>query len=159
VVKWISIVGYVAVSAGVFLGFYYLGEDVEKSLAIVTVMTAGVEGVLGFVRHYFFYKSDMKRLGWETDRPDWVWEVGFANLGFGAMALLTVVAGWGVKAQAAVLLGYSLYLFQAAMLHLYRYLTDETRSPARLWRAVMLTLVIVVMMAFFAIYALLAQGG
>jgi hypothetical protein len=155
-VKWISIAGYVLVSVGIFLGFYYLGQDVERSLAIVTVMTVGVEGVLGFVRHYFFYKADAKRLGWETDRPDWMWEVGFANLGFGAMGLLAVAAGWGVKAQALVLLGYSLYLFQAAMLHLYRYLTDEKRSPARLWRAVVLTLVIVGMMTFFAIYALLA---
>jgi len=155
-VKWISIAGYIAVSVGVFLGFYYLGHHVEKSLAIVTVMTAGVEGVLGFVRHFFFYKADAKRLGWETDRPDWMWEVGFANLGFGAMALLAVIADWGVHAQALVLLGYALYLFQAAMLHLYRYITDEKRSPARLWRAVMLTLLIVAMMTFFAIYALLA---
>ena len=155
-VKWISIVGWIAVSVGVFVGFYYLGHDPERSLAIVTVMTVGVEGVLGFVRHYFFYKADAKRLGWETDRPDWMWEVGFANLGFGAMALLAVIADCGVQAQALVLLGYSLYLFQAAMLHLYRYLTDETRSPARLWRAVMLTLLIVGMMTFFAVYALLA---
>ncbi len=154
-VKWISIVGYVAVSVGIFLGFYYLWDDPGKALAIVTVLTVGVEGVLGFVRHYFFYKQDAKRLGWETDRPDWMWEVGFANLGFGAMALLAVFADFGVKAQALVLLGYALYLFQAAMLHLYRYLTDETRSPARLWRVVMLTLLLVAMMAFFAIYALL----
>jgi len=119
-------------------------------------MTVGVEGVLGFVRHFFFYKADARRLGWETDRPDWMWEVGFANLGFGAMGLLAVIADWGVQAQALALLGYSLYLFQAAMLHLYRYFTDETRSPARLWRAVMLTLLIVAMMTFFAIYALLA---
>ena len=55
-----------------------------------------------------------------------------------------------------MLLGYSLYLFQAAMLHLYRYLTDETRSRARLYRAVLLTLVMVGMMTFFAVYALLA---
>ena len=155
-VKWISIVGWVVVGVGVFLGFYYLGHDVNKSLAIVTVMTVGVEGVIGFIRHYIFYKADAKRLGWETDRPDWMWEVGFANLGFGAMGLLAVIAGWGVHAKALVLLGYSLYLFQAAMLHLYRYLTDETRSPARLWRAVMLTLLIVAMMTFFAVYALVA---
>jgi hypothetical protein len=156
VVKWISILGYVAVTVGVFFGFYYLGADMERSLAIVTVMTVGIEGLLGFVRHFFLYKADMKRLGWETDRPDWMWEVGFANLGFGAMALLAVIADWGVKAQALVLLGYSLYLFQAAMLHLYRYLTDEKRSPARLWRAVMLTLLIVGMMTFFAVHALVA---
>ena len=154
-VKWISIVGWVAVGVGIFLGFYYLWDDMEKALAIVTVMTAGVEGVTGFVRHFFLYKADMKRLGWETDRPDWMWEVGFANLGFGLMALLAVFVGFGVKAQALVLLGYALYLFQAAMLHLYRYLTDETRSRARLYRAVLLTLVMVGMMTFFAVYALL----
>ncbi len=84
-----------------------------------------------------------------------MWEVGFANLAFGFMALLAVFAGWGVKAQALVLLGYALYLFQAAMLHLYRYLTDATRSRARLYRAVLLTLVMVGMMTFFAVYALL----
>ena len=55
-----------------------------------------------------------------------------------------------------VLLGYALYLFQAAMLHLYRYLTDEVRSRARLYRAVMMTLIIVAMMTFVAAYALLA---
>ena len=155
-VKWIGIVGWVVVGVGIFLGFYYLGEDVEKSLAIVTVLSAGFEGVTGWVRHYLFWRQDSKRLGWETDRPDWMWEVGFANLAFGFMALLAVFAGWGVKAQALVLLGYALYLFQAAMLHLYRYLTDETRSRARLYRAVLLTLVMVGMMTFFAVYALLA---
>jgi hypothetical protein len=144
------------VSVGVFLGFYYVWDDVEKALAIVTVLTAGFEGVTGFIRHYLFWKQDSKRLGWETDRPDWMWEVGFANFGFGFMALLAVFAGFGIKAQALVLLGYALYLFQAAMLHLYRYLTDEVRSRARLYRAVLLTLVMVGMMTFFAVYALLA---
>jgi hypothetical protein len=72
------------------------------------------------------------------------------------VALLAVFADWGVKAQALVLLGYALYLFQAAMLHLYCYLRDEVRSRARLYRAVLLTLVMVAMMTFFAISALLA---
>ena len=155
-VKWIGIGGWIAAGIGVFFGFFYLGADPAKSLAIVTVMTAGVEGITGWVRHYIFSEQDAKRLGWETDRPDWMWEVGFANLAFGFMALLAVSADWGVKAQALVLLGYALYLVQAAMLHLYRYLTDEVRSRARLYRAVMMTLIIVAMMTFFAVYALLA---
>ena len=154
-VKWIGIAGWIGVGVGIFFGFLFLGEHPERALAIVTVMTVGLEGVTGFVRHYFFYKQDAKRLGWETDRPDWMWEVGFANLAFGCMALLAVFAGWGVKAQALVLLGYALYLFQAAMLHLYRYLTDEARSRVRLYRAVLMTLLIVVMMTFFALYVLL----
>ena len=155
-VKWISIVRKVVAGVGVFFGFYYLGDDPQKSLAIVTVTTVGVVGVLGFVNHVVFHKEDAARLGLETDRPDWMWEVGYANLAFGFMGLLAVLADWGTHAQALILLGYSLYLLQAAMLHTYRYFTDERRSPARLWRGVVPTLVLVGMMTFFAIYALLA---
>jgi hypothetical protein len=66
-----------------------------------------------------------------------------------------VLAGWGAHAQALALLGYSLYLFQAAVPHTYRFLTDERRSAARLWRGVIPTLVLVGMMTFFAVYTLL----
>lgn len=155
-VKWISLAGKIVAGAGIFFGFYYLGADPQKSLAIVTFTAVGVVGVLAFVNHFIFHKEDAKRLEWETDRPDWMWEVGFANLGFGVMGLLAVLADWGTHAQALALLGYSLYLFQAALLHAYRYFTDEKRSAARLWRGVILTLVLVGMMTFFAVYALLA---
>ena len=155
-VKWISLAGKIVASAGIFFGFYYLGTDPQRSLALVTFTAVGVVGVLAFVCHFIFHKEDAKRLEWETDRPDWMWEVGFANLAFGVMGLLAVVADWGTHAQALALLGYSLYLFQAALLHTYRYFTDEKRSAARLWQGVILTLVLVGMMTFFAVYALLA---
>ena len=155
-VKWISIAGKVIAGIGIFIGFYYLGSDPQRSLAIVTLTAVGVVGVLACVCHFIFHEEDAKRLDWETDRPDWMWEVGFANLAFGVMGLLSVLAAWGTHAQAIVLLGYSLYLLQAALLHLYRYVTDEKRSPARLWRGVVLTLVLVGMMTAFAIVALLA---
>ena len=154
--KWISIARIAAVSVGIFLGFYYLGSDVARSLAIVTVTTVGIVGVLAFVGHFIFHKTDAARLGWKTDRPDWMWEVGFANLAFGLMGFLAVFADWGVHAQALALLGYSFYLFQAAMLHLYRYLTDEVRSRFRLYRAVLLTLPYAAMMTFFAVNSLVA---
>jgi hypothetical protein len=112
--------------------------------------------MLAFVRHVLFHKSDAARLGWETDRPDWMFEVGFANLAFGFMGFLAVFAKWGTQAQAVVLLGYALYLFQAAMLHGYRYFADAKRSPARLWRSVLATLLYAGLMTFFAVYALLA---
>jgi hypothetical protein len=51
-VKWIGIAGWIAVSIGVLLGFYYLGEDPAKSLAVVTVLTAGFEGMTGWVRQW-----------------------------------------------------------------------------------------------------------
>jgi len=79
----------------------------------------------------------------------------FSNLAFGLMAFLAVFASWGTPAQVVVLLGYAFYLFQAAMLHAYRYFTDAERSRARLWRSVIATLLYAAMMAFFAVYALL----
>jgi len=157
-VKWISLAGKAVAAVGIFFGFYYLGAEPQTSLAIVTATSVGVVGVLAFVCHVIFHKEDAARLGWETDRPDWMWEVGYANLAFGFMGLLAVFAGWGTYAQSLVLLGYSLYLLQAAALHTYRYVTDEKRSPARLWRGVIPTVVLVAMMAFFAAYALATAG-
>ena len=153
--RWISIASMVIGGAGIFMGFYYLGSAPLTSLSIVTATTVGIVGVLAFVRHVVFHKSDAERLGWQTDRPDWMFEVGFANLAFGLMALLAVFAGWGTQAQVVVLLGYAFYLFQAAMLHAYRYFTDAQRSQARLWRSVIATLLFAGMMAFFGVYALL----
>ena len=151
-ISWISmIIGFV----GIFFGFYFLSGNPLTSLAIVTVTTAGIAGVLAFIRHVIFHKEDAKRLGWETERPDWMFEVGFANLAFGVMGILTVALSWGAYAQVIVLIGYALYLFQAAILHGYRFFTDAEKSPARLWRSFLGTLLYVGMMTFFAVYVLM----
>ena len=151
----ISIISMLVGAVGIFFGFYYyFSGDLLTSVAIVTVTTVGIVGILAFVRHVIFHRSDAQRLGWETDRPDWMFEVGFANLAFGFMGVLSVLAQWGLRAQALVLFGYGLYLFQAASLHGYRYFTDEKKSPARLWRSTMATLLYVVMMVFFAFASL-----
>ena len=147
----LSIVSMLAGTAGIFFGFYYLGEQPLLALKLVTLSTVGIVGVLAFVRHFIFYKSDMKRLGWETDRPDWMFEVGFANLGFGAMGLISALTNLGKAAMIVALAGYAIYLFQASMLHGYRYFTDATKSPARLWRSCLATLLYAVMMGFFVL--------
>lgn len=150
----ISYIGMMVGSIGIFLGFYYLTSNPDLSLGLVTLTTVGIVGILGFVRHVIFYKSDAKRLGWETDRPDWMFEVGFANLAFGLMGVLSVVGNQVPHTQAFVLLGYAVYLLQAAALHGYRYFTDTRKSPARLWRSCIATLLYAGGMAFFAIGAL-----
>lgn len=150
----IGYLGMIVGAIGIFWGFYYLGDSPTTALRIVTVTTVGVVGVLAFVRHVIFHKSDAKRLGWETERPDWMFEVGFANLAFGCMGLLSVLAAWGVQAQVVALLGYAIYLFQASILHGYRYFTDEPKSAARLWRSCIPTLLYAGMMTFFALAAL-----
>ena len=154
--KWISLASMAIGAVGIFLGFYYLGSAPLTALRIVTATTVGIVGILAFVRHVIFHKSDAERLGWQTDRPDWMFEVGFANLAFGFMGLLALVPGLGKEAQIVILLGYALYLVQAALLHGFRYFTDAVRSPARLWRSTIATLLYAGMMIFFALYALFA---
>jgi hypothetical protein len=152
---FINTVGMLVGAIGIALGSYYLPIKPDMALGITVVTTVGIVGVLAFVRHVIFHKSDAKRLGWETERPDWMFEVGFANLAFGFVGFLTVLGGWGTRAQVVVLLGYALYLAQAAMLHGYRHFTDAKKSPARLWRSCLATLLYAGMMIFFALDALL----
>lgn len=153
--KLLGISGTIIGAIGIFMGFYYLGEKEELALAIVTITTVGIVGTLAFVRHVVFHKSDAKRLGWETDRPDWMFEVGFANLAFAAIGFFSVLTAMGPKPQSLVLLGYAVYLLQAAILHGYRYFTDKEKSAARLWRSFLSTLLYALMMSFFALSALL----
>jgi hypothetical protein len=152
-----GVIGYVGMligSIGIFFGFYFLTSNPGASLRLVTLMTVGIVGVLGFVRHVIFHKSDAKRLGWETDRPDWMFEVGFANLAFGVIGILSVLGDQIPKTQAVVLLGYAIYLFQVSALHGFRYFTDSRKSPARLWRSCIATLLYAATMTFFAVRTL-----
>ena len=153
----VTILSMLPGAVGIYLGFYYLSAEPKTALAIVTATTVGITGIMAFIRHVIFHKSDARRLGWETDRPDWMFEVGFANLAFGVMGVLPVFLHWGAKSQALVLLGYALYLFQASLLHGYRYFTDEKKMPARLWRSCLATLLYAGMMAFFACYAIVSS--
>ena len=143
--------GGMAVGAvGIFLGFFFLSSAPLLALALVTGTCVGVVGVLAFLRHVVFHRADAARMGWQTERPDWQFEVGFANLAFGLPGLLVALFLPSYPAFFVLLLGYALYLAQAAALHLYRYLTDAKRDPARLWRSVVGTSAFAVLMLVFA---------
>lgn len=157
--KWLGLSGMFVGSVGIFFGFYYLGENPQLSLEIMTITTVGIVGVLAFVRHFIFHKADAERMGWETDRPEWAYEVGFANLAFGVMGFLAVLLRLGVQAQALVLLGYAIYLAQAAMLHGYEYIKADHKSAEKLWRIVIGTASFSAMMLFFSLYALIGWGA
>jgi uncharacterized membrane protein YfcA len=150
--KAISLISMVTGTIGIFIGFYLLDNHPEIALKIVTVTTVGIVGLLAFIRHVIFHKSDSKRLGWETDRPDWMFEVGFANLAFGSIGFIAAFTDWGTQPQILTLLGYSIYLYQAALLHLYRYIVTEKKASARLKQSVIPTLLYAGMMTFFAFY-------
>ncbi len=127
------ILTYVAGGAGVAVAFYYLGSDSKRALTAVTLAYA-VIGLVGWVRHVLVWQEDAKRLdaaGQAT--PFFQWETGFANGGFAIAGLMAVVFGWGVAAMAVAVLGYALYLLQAALLNGHRYFSGQSRTPARLW--------------------------
>ncbi|MBA4393493.1 MAG: hypothetical protein C0407_08055 [Desulfobacca sp.] len=155
-----AIIGYISMligTVGIFFGFFYLSHHPNLSIQIITFCTVGIVGILAFVRHFIFQKSDAKRLGWETDRPEWVFEVGFANLAFGIIGILTSYWYYSAQTQAVIVLGYAIYLLQAGLLHGYIYFTDGKKSAARLWRSCAATLLYSGMMSFFALRILLFQ--
>lgn len=143
--------GMVIGSFGIFFGFYYLGHEPALSIRIVSVSTVGIVGGLAFVRHFIFHKSDAKRLGWETERPEFGYEVGFANLAFAVIALWSGLQNHSKQTQSVIVIGYAIYLLQAGLLHGYLYLTDGKKSAARLWRSCLATLLFAGMMSFLAI--------
>ena len=154
--RWLSLGSMAMAAVGIFVGFYFwFGNDQKLALAIVTTVTVGVVGLLAFLRHFVFHKADAARMGWETDRPEWAYEVGFANLAFGVMGLVSVAA-LGVQAQALALLGYAVYLAQAAALHGYQYAHSKQRSVDKLWRVVIGTASFAAVMAFFAVASLVS---
>jgi hypothetical protein len=90
--------------------------------------------------------------------PFFQWEVGFANGAFAIAGLLAVVLDWGVGAMAAVVLGYAMYLLQAAFLNGRRYFSGQSRTTARLWGSFIGNSVLAVMVGVIAFWALSDAG-
>ncbi len=149
----LSYLGMAIGALGLFAGYYVLDAQPDKALRLVTLSAVGVVGVLAFLRHVVFHQDDAKRMGWETERPDWAYEVGFANLAFGGVALVSSLGTLPSKALAVSLLSYGLYLAQAGLLHGYRYFTDPVKSPARLWRSCATTLLYAGNLIYFGLLA------
>jgi len=146
----ITILGYVASAAGLFLGFYYYFEqDYPTAIRFVTMIAVGVVGLLAFIRHVIFHKSDAKRLGMETANPDWQFEVGFANLAVGAAALIVNLANWGNGANPAIILIFAIYLLCVAIFHICRSFGKGKVNVVRLLRGGVISLVFSLMLFFF----------
>ena len=131
--------------------------DAASALAVVTPTAVGLVGLLAFVRHFLFHQSDAKRLGWESNRAEFQYEVGFANLAFALVAFMAYFGGWGVAAQVAVVLGYGLYLLQTALLHTWQSMHGEGRLR-RLLRSALPALVFSLLIIYLAVEAMIQAG-
>ena len=114
---------------GFWNGFNSIGSgDVESATQWVSAWAVGGVGLLSFVRHAVFHRSDALRMGWDYgERNDFQLEVGFANLAWGAVAITGVYQRWDNQALGALALVVGIYMLQAAVLHLLK--LKEAKNP------------------------------
>jgi hypothetical protein len=157
-IAWVlHILELIAGVFGVGVGLSRL-PDAASALAVVTPTAVGLVGLLAFVRHFVFHESDAKRLGWESStRPEFQYEVGFANLAFALVAFLAYFGAWAVAAQVAVVLGYGLYLLQAALLRAWQSVRGEGRLR-RLLQSALPALIFSLLMIYLAVNAMIQAG-
>ena len=152
----ISITRYCVIGAGVALAYYmyFHWRDARIALEIILLSCVAFNGLISFVSHVIFHKSDAKRLGMETANPGFQYEVGFANLAIGLAALVAFFGAWGVIANTIIVLCYTLYILQSVIFHLVRYTTGENRSPGYIWGSIFFGALYAGNMLFFVIAAM-----
>ena len=106
---------------GLFFGLNALSNgQIASAVQWVALWSVGGVGLLSFVRHAVFHRSDAVRMGWDLGkRNDFQLEVGFANLAWGVVALIAAWLDWGTMVLASLILVFGLYMLQAAVLHLF----------------------------------------
>ena len=114
----------IATMAGVFLAILLYFSDRQLSVRTAAFFLVGLVGVLSFVRHSVFYRSDQARMGWFQDRPEFQIEVGFGNLAVAVPALAASLLDWGPLACGMMLLAYGIYIICGLGLHIRNAATD-----------------------------------
>ena len=114
---------------GLFFGLNALSAgQIPSALRWVALWSVGGVGLLSFVRHAVFHRSDAVRMGWDLGRRnDFQIEVGFANLAWGVVAIVASCLNWGTKSLGCLILVFGIYMLQAAVLHLL----ESARNPRR----------------------------
>ena len=122
--------------AGIFLGIFFVFVDSALSVRIAAATLVGAVGIISFVRHSVYYRSDQARMGWQQDHPEFQIEVGYANLAIGIWALAAAAYG-SPLACGLVLAIYGTYLLCTIVLHALgaRY-ENSLRHPADRQRAI-----------------------
>jgi hypothetical protein len=135
---------------GIFFGYYELsGGNRDAALDTITINAVGIVGLLSFAGHLLFHKSDARRLGWESDKPYYQYEVGFAHLAFALMAFFTYFGNWDLSAKVLTILGYTIYLLQIGILYTWRCFSEHRVFSRYFLRHAISTLVYVGLMFYF----------
>ena len=108
--KYLMLATYLIGGLGIAIGYSTVYDD-PPSLTLAALLGAGIPGVLSWLRHSVFHRSDAKRMGWDLGvRNGFQIETGVANLAWGVMAILAVAFDWGIVAEGASILVFGLYL-------------------------------------------------
>lgn len=106
ILMWLT---YLVGGVGYLIGTYTLNAD-PPSLSIAALLAVTATGILSFIRHAIFNRSDAVRGGWNYGvRNNFQIEVGLANLAWGLFALLAVLFGWGLVAVSSSFIISGLY--------------------------------------------------
>lgn len=135
---------YVIGGIGAVIGFYTISLD-PPSLTIAAVLSVGVTGILSFLRHGVYNRSDAVRGGWDYGtRNNFQVEVGLANLAWGLFAIAAVIFGWGLMAlSASFLISGAYFAFVTLFVIVTSDLKDRKIGPLigiASWAAVMIIL-------------------
>ena len=148
---------------GIFFGIYMLFVDVDIALRLIAAVLVGIVGILSFLRHSVWYKSDQVRKGWYQEHPEYQLEVGYANLAFGIWGLIIPLMNWGSLACGVIIGTYATYLLCTLFLHAYEaFWGEDLHRPehrARARHSVISTGAFVVFLYAFAIIALVHAGA
>ncbi len=146
----IAILRIVTGTIGLLFGYYeFFDNNLESALDIITVTAVGIVGLLSFVGHLIFHKSDARRLGWESSTPYYQYEVGFAHLAFSLAAFFTFFGNWGFAAKILAILAYALYLLQVGILYTWRCFSENRIFTHYFLRHAIATLIYVGLMIYF----------
>lgn len=106
------------VLGGAALGVSFGVQDRTGSAYWLAAGAVGITGILSFVRHAVFHRSDAARMHWDLGRRnDFQIEVGIANLAWGVVGVACWLLALGPEAAGAVALVFGIYLLGAAVLH------------------------------------------
>lgn len=133
--KAVNIARYAVGGGGLYYGLGQLNSNLADAVAIVSLCAVGVVGVLSFISHVLLHEQDAKKIGFSKNTVSFQFEVGFANLAFGLVAIISYLADWGLRVNTALILGYALYLLQAGFLHLYTSRANKKVSRPNIIRA------------------------
>jgi Family of unknown function (DUF6790) len=101
------------------------GALAEAMLAYYLLCALGFSFLYNFVMHVFFQSIAAGNIGWQPSPFET--EVGFASLGFAAVALLAFKGSYGLRVGAVA--GPSIFLLGAAGGHVYQMIAAHNFAP------------------------------